>query len=147
MTLYKVIGGALVAFLVGAVALVRWRRELRIRERNGVHPLLLLGIVFVIPGLPNLIMDGEESVFLTMGIIFTLAGIIAQFLTRTPQDSVARKRSLIGSLIGFSVGAAAGAALYLVFGWPLILMILGFGALGLLAGMFVERFYQSRIQA
>ena len=93
MTLYKVIGVALVVLWVGAVALVRWRQEPRIRERNGVHPLLLLGIVFVIPGLPNLIMDGEESVFLTRGIIFTLAGIIAQFLTRTPQDSVARKRS------------------------------------------------------
>ena len=147
MTLYKVIGVALVVLWVGAVALVRWRQEPRIRERNGVHPLLLLGIVFVIPGLPNLIMDGEESVFLTRGIIFTLAGIIAQFLTRTPQDSVARKRSLIGSLIGFSAGAAAGATLSLVYDWPLILMILGFGALGLLIGMFVERFYQSRIQA
>lgn len=147
ITLYMVIGAALVVLLVGAVALIRWRREPGIRDRNRIHPLLLLGIVFLVPGLLNLIMDGEESVFLTMGIIFTLSGIAAQFLIRTPQDSETRRRSLIASLIGFSIGAAAGAALSLVFGWPLILMIVGFGALGLLIGMLLGRFYQSRIQA
>jgi len=146
-TMYIITGLILITLLVGAVVFIRSRRGLRFKERNNLHPLLLLGIIFLIPGLMNLIMDGEESVFLTMGVVFTISGIVAQLLIRTPQESQARKRSLIGSLIGFSVGAAIGAALSLVFDWPLILMIVLLGAFGLLIGMLLGRLYQRRVQA
>jgi len=148
ITMYIIIGLILITLLVGAgVMLLRRRREPRIKDRNNLHPLLILGIVFLVPGLMNLIMDGEESVFLLMGVVFTISGIVAQLLIRTPKESQDRKQILIGSLIGFSVGAAIGAALNLVFNWPLILMIVLFGALGLLIGLLIGRLYQRRIQA
>ncbi len=146
ITIYIVVGLILITLLVGAGVLLLRRRDPKISERNKLHPLLILGIIFLFPGIWNLIMDGEESVFLLMGVVFTISGIVAQYLIKTPKDSQARQRSLIGSLIGFSVGAAIGIALSLFFSWPPILMIVLSIAVGLLTGLLLGRLYQSRLQ-
>lgn len=147
ITIYIIVGLILITLLVGAGVLLLRRRDPKISERKKLHPLLILGIIFLFPGILNLIMDGEESVFLSLGIVFTISGIVAQFLIKTPQDAQVRKRYLIGSFLGISLGAATGAALSLVFGWPWILMVLLSIALGLLTGLLLGRIYESRIQA
>lgn len=146
ITIYIIVGLILSTLLVGAGVLLLRLRDPKISERKKLHPLLILGIIFLFPGLLSLIMDGEESVFLSLGVVFTISGIVAQLLIRVPTDDHGRKHSIIGSLLGFSLGAATGVALSLVFGWPPILMILLLGALGLLAGLLLGRIYQSRIQ-
>jgi hypothetical protein len=60
------------AMILAAIPLVAGtfyfrRHKLRTSTRNKLHPLLILGIIFLFPGLLNLIMDGEESVFLSLG--------------------------------------------------------------------------------
>ena len=146
-TLFIIGGVVLTALLVGTVVMLIRRGEPKIGERKKLHPLLILGIIFLFPGLLNLIMDGEESVFLSMGVVFTISGIVAQLLIRVPTDDHGRKRNIIGSFLGFSLVAVIGVALSLVFGWPPILMIVLFIALGLLTGLLLGRIYQSRIQA
>jgi len=64
--LYIVFGVAFIAVLAGEFALTRWRREPRIVKRDAVHPMPILGIVFLVPGLLDPILDGEGSVFLNM---------------------------------------------------------------------------------
>lgn len=146
ITMYTIIGIALVALLVGAGIYFFRRRELRTSKGERLHPLLILGIIFLFPGLLNLITDGEESVFLSMGIIFTISGVAAQLLIRTRPGDQARRYGLMGSLFGFTIGAAAGAGISLVWGWPLILMIVVLGALGLLVGLLLGNLYWRRIQ-
>ena len=147
VVLYVVIGVAILAVVIGIVALVLKRREPNRVERNSAYPMLTLGIVFLIPGLIALILDGEQTVFLSLGIIFTLSGLAARFLIKTPDDPEARRLTLIGSLIGFTAGGASGAAISLVFDLADIPLIILCGAIGLLAGMVVGRLYQRRSQA
>jgi hypothetical protein len=138
---FIIIGVGLIAALGGVVALIRWRRGPQTREDNKIHPLLILGIVFLIPGLMNLIQDGEFSIFLNMGIIFTLSGLAAQILIKTHNDPDVRKVILLGSLIGLFVGGISGAAIGMIFGWPLPLTIVLFCTAGLLLGMGFGRLY------
>ncbi|MBK5109148.1 MAG: hypothetical protein JJE12_13505 [Anaerolineales bacterium] len=142
-----IIGIALAALPVGAGILYFQRRNLGARRRKNLHPLLILGIIFLFPGIFTLVIDGEESVYLSLGIVFTISGITAQFLQQAPPDDQARRYGLTASLLGFSLGVATGAVLSLVFGWSPILLLVVFGALGLLVGMLLGRFYRRRIQA
>jgi len=133
--LYAVIGVAIVAALVGLVALIRLRWEPRSVKRTAVSPMLMLGIIFLIPGLVNLILDGETSVFLSLGIIFTLSGLVSVYLLKPsifPGDS-AQIRT--GGLIGFLLGGALGAAASMVFGYSSVIAILVSASLGVLVGI------------
>jgi len=136
----------LAAIPLVAGALYFRRHKLRTSAGNKLHPLLLLGFIFLFPGLLNLIMDGEESVFLSLGVVFTISGMTAQFLLQAPPVDQARRYGLTGSLLGFALGAATGTVLSLVFGWSPILLIVVLGALGLAAGMLLARFYRRGIQ-
>ena len=147
IVLYVVIGVALIAIVIGIVAVILKRREPNRVERNSAYPMLTLGIIFLIPGLITLILDGEQTVFLSLGIIFTLSGLVARFLIKTPDDPEVRRLTLIGSLIGFTVGGASGAAISMVFDLPDIPLIILLGAIGLLVGMVLGRLYQRRSQA
>ncbi|MFC1923569.1 hypothetical protein ACFLY4_09820, partial [Chloroflexota bacterium] len=108
---------------------------------------LLLGIIFLVPGLLNLIMDGETSVFLSLGVIFTLSGLVSVYLLKPsifPGDT-AQIRT--GGLIGFLLGGAIGAAVSMVFGYPSVIAILISGSLGVLAGVGVGIIYRRSSQA
>ena len=65
--LYVVIGVALIAIVIGIVAVVLMRREPRRMERNSAYPMLTLGIIFLMPGLITLILDGQQTVFSPWG--------------------------------------------------------------------------------
>jgi len=133
--LYAVIGVAIVAALVGLVALIRLRWEPRSVKRTAVSPMLMLGIIFLIPGLFNLIRDGETSVFLSLGIILTVSGLVSVYLLKPsifPGDS-AQIRT--GGLIGFLLGGALGAAASMVFGYSSVIAILVSASLGVLVGI------------
>jgi LPXTG-motif cell wall-anchored protein len=140
-TLYIVIGVTILAVLGGAVAWVRRRRDPQSGEGNKIHPLLLLGIVFLIPGLMNLIQDGELSGFLNLGIIFTLSGLAAQVLIKNQADPEVRKVILLSSLAGLLLGGMSGAVISMIVGWPFPLTIVLFCTLGLLLGMLFSRLY------
>jgi len=139
--LYVVIGVAIIAVLIGAVAWNRWRRGPQTRQENKIHPLLILGIIFLIPGLMNLIQDGETSVFLNMGIIFTLSGLAAQVLVKTQDDPQVRKVTLLSSLAGLLVGGVSGVAFSMFIGRPFSLTMIIFCTLGLVGGMVFGRLY------
>jgi len=68
----KIIGLALAALPAGAGLLYFQRRNLGARRRKDLHPLLILGIIFLFPGIFTLVIDGEESVYLSLGIVFTI---------------------------------------------------------------------------
>jgi uncharacterized membrane protein YoaK (UPF0700 family) len=145
--LYVVIGVAIIAIMIGIMAVVLMRRTPNRVERNSAYSMLTLGIIFLIPGLITLILDGEPTVFLSLGIIFTLSGLAARFLIKAPDDPEVRRLTLIGSLIGFTVGGASGAVISLVFDLPEIPLIILLGAIGLLTGMVLGRIYRHRCQA
>lgn len=145
-TMYILIGIVIVAILALAVALIRRGREPRNIERSAGRQILILGIVFLIPGLVNLIVDGETSAFLSLGIIFTLSGLVSVFLLKPsifPGDS-AQIRT--GGLIGFLVGGAAGTAVSMFFDIPSVLAILLMASLGVLAGIVIGIIYRRSSQ-
>lgn len=89
-TVYILIGIVIIAVLALVVALIRRGSEPRNVERTAGRQILILGIVFLIPGLLNLILDGETSAFLSLGIIFTLSGLVSVYLLKPsifPGDS------------------------------------------------------------
>ena len=134
------------AIPVGAGMIYFRRRGMLARGGGTLHPLLILGIVFLFPGLLNLILSGEESVFLSLGVIFTISGITAQLLRHTHPEDHSRRCSLTGALLGFAIGAILGALLSLGFGWSPVLLIVISGAMGLLLGSLWGRFYQGGIE-
>jgi hypothetical protein len=136
----------LAAIPVGAGMIYFMRRGLISSGGGTLHPLLILGIIFLFPGILNLILYGEESVFLSLGVIFTISGITSQLLRHTHPEDHARRYSLTGALLGFAIGAILGALLSLGFGWSPILMIVISGALGLLLGSLWGRFYRGGIE-
>jgi Trk-type K+ transport system membrane component len=138
---YVVIGVAIVVVLIGAAAWIRWRRGPMSRDENKIHPLLILGIVFLIPGLINLIQEGEFSSFLNMGIIFTLSGLAAQVLIKNQDDPQVRKVTLLSSLAGLLVGGVSGAVFSVFVEWPNTLTLILFCSLGLVIGMVFGRLY------
>ena len=146
VTVYIVVGVAIVAAIFGLVALMRADRQPRSVERTAIYPMQILGVVFLFPGVLNLILHGENSVFLTLGIIFTFSGLVANLLIRPTQDSGNNRQILVGSMIGFTVGGSVGAAVSMFFELQAALMILIFGAAGLLAGMVVGILQQRRSQ-
>lgn len=135
ITSYIVIGVAVIAVLAGVVFLFLRRGKKRINERDTGRTFLMLGIIFLIPGLFNLIMDGETSIFLSLGIIFTLSGLVSVYLLKPsifPGDT-AQIRT--GGLIGFLLGGVLGAAVSMVFGYPSVIAILVSASLGVLLGI------------
>ena len=135
ITSYIVIGVAVIAVIAGVVALFLRRGKKRPADRDTGRTFLMLGIIFLIPGLFNLIMDGETSVFLSLGIIFTLSGLVSVYLLKPsifPGDT-AQIRT--GGLIGFLLGGAIGAAVSMVFGYPSVIAILVSASLGVLLGI------------
>jgi hypothetical protein len=135
ITSYIVIGVAVIAVLAGVVFLFLRRGKKRTNERDTGRTFLMLGIIFLIPGLFNLIMDGETSVFLSLGIIFTLSGLVSVYLLKPsifPGDT-AQIRT--GGLIGFLLGGVLGAAVSMVFGYPSVIAILVSASLGVLLGI------------
>ena len=135
ITSYIIIGIALIAVLVGVLALFLRRGDRKSTERSAGRQILMLGIIFLIPGLVNLIRDGETSVFLSLGIIFTLSGLVSVYLLKPsifPGDS-AQIRT--GGLIGFLLGGALGAAASMVFGYSSVIAILASASLGVLVGI------------
>ena len=146
ITPYILIGVAVLAVLMAVVALFLRRGKKRTTERDTGRTFLLLGIIFLIPGLLNLIMDGETSVFLSLGVIFTLSGLVSIYLLKPsifPGDT-AQIRT--GGLIGFLLGGALGAAVSMVFGFPSVIAILIAGSLGILAGMGIGLIYRRSSQ-
>lgn len=144
ITSYIVIGVAVIAVLAGVVFLFLRRGKKRINERDTGRTFLMLGIIFLIPGLFNLIMDGETSIFLSLGIIFTLSGLVSVYLLKPsifPGDT-AQIRT--GGLIGFLLGGVLGAVVSMVFGYPSVIAILVSASLGVLLGIaFVMIFRRS----
>ena len=135
ITSYIVIGVAVLAVIAGVVALFLRRGKKRPADRDTGRTFLMLGIIFLIPGLFNLIMDGETSVFLSLGIIFTLSGLVSVYLLKPsifPGDT-AQIRT--GGLIGFLLGGVLGAAVSIVFGYPSVIAILVSASLGVLLGI------------
>ena len=135
ITSYIVIGVAVIAVLAGVVFFFLRRGKKRTNERDTGRTFLMLGIIFLIPGLFNLIMDGETSVFLSLGIIFTLSGLVSVYLLKPsifPGDT-AQIRT--GGLIGFLLGGVIGAAVSMVFGYPSVIAILVSASLGVLLGI------------
>jgi len=135
ITSYIVIGVAVLAVIAGVVALFLRRGKKRPADRDTGRTFLMLGIIFLIPGLFNLIMDGETSVFLSLGIIFTLSGLVSVYLLKPsifPGDT-AQIRT--GGLIGFLLGGVLGAAVSIVFGYPSVIAILVSAGLGVLLGI------------
>ena len=135
ITSYIVIGVAVLAVIAGVVALFLRRGKKRPADRDTGRTFLMLGIIFLIPGLFNLIMDGETSVFLSLGIIFTLSGLVSVYLLKPsifPGDT-AQIRT--GGLIGFLLGGVIGAAVSMVFGYPSVIAILVSASLGVLLGI------------
>lgn len=145
-TVYIVIGVAIAGAIFGFVALIRADRQPRSVEQTAIYPMQILGIVFLFPGVLNLILHGEYSVFLSLGIIFTLSGLVANLLIRPAQDPGNKRQTLVGSLIGFTVGGSLGAAVSMVFEFPPVPLILLVGAVGLLVGMVVGLLQQRRDQ-
>jgi len=140
------IGIVIIAVLALVVALFRRGREPSKLERTTGRQILILGIVFLIPGLVNLISDGETSVFLSLGIIFTLSGLVSVFLLKPsifPGDSTQIRT---GGMIGFLVGGAAGAAVSMFFDVPSVPAILLMAGLGVLAGIVIGILYRRRSQ-
>jgi len=135
ITSYLVIGVLVIVALVGVLAFFLRRGERKSTERSTGRQILILGIIFLIPGLFNLIRDGETSVFLSLGIIFTLSGLVSVYLLKPsifPGDS-AQIRT--GGLIGFLLGGALGGAASMVFGYPSVIAILVAASLGVLVGI------------
>ena len=135
ITSYIVIGVAVIAIIAGVVALFLRRGKKRPADSDTGRTFLMLGIIFLIPGLFNLIMDGETSVFLSLGIIFTLSGLVSVYLLKPsifPGDT-AQIRT--GGLIGFLLGGVLGAAVSMVFGYPSVIAILVSAGLGVLFGI------------
>ena len=132
---YIVIVVAVIAVIAGVVFFFLRRGKKRTNERDTGRTFLMLGIIFLIPGLFNLIMDGETSVFLSLGIIFTLSGLVSVYLLKPsifPGDT-AQIRT--GGLIGFLLGGVLGAAVSIVFGYPSVIAILVSAGLGVLLGI------------
>lgn len=147
ITSYILIGVAVIAVLAGVLALFLRRGKKRTTERDTGQTFLILGIIFLIPGLLNLIMDGETSVFLSLGIIFTLSGLVSVYLLKPsifPGDS-AQIRT--GGLIGFLLGGALGAAASMVFGYPSAIAILISASLGVLVGIAIVIIFRRLSQA
>ena len=147
ITSYILIGVAVLAVLMAVVALFLRRGKKRTTERDTGQTFLLLGIIFLIPGLLNLIMDGETSIFLYLGVIFTLSGLVSVYLLKPsifPGDTTQIRT---GGLIGFLLGGAIGAAVSLVFGYPSLIAILIAGSLGVLAGVGIGIIYRRSSQA
>lgn len=136
----------LAAISVGAGMTYFRQRGLIARGVRTLHPLLILGIVFLFPGILNLILYGEESVFLSLGVIFTISGITSQLLWITHPEDHSRRYSLTGALLGFATGAILGALLSLGFGWSPILLIVISGSMGLVLGSLWGRFYYGGIE-
>ncbi len=140
--LYVVIGFAFLVVLIGIGAVFFLRREPEFVARKPAYPLLTLGIIFLIPGLLTLIIDGERTVFLYMGLVFTLSGIIVRFLIKSKNGFNVSRLILISSLIGFTLGSTSGVAVGMIFDLPEILLIILLGAIGLLAGILFGRLIQ-----
>ena len=136
----------LAAIPVGAGMIYFRRRGLIARGGGNLHPLLILGVIFLFPGILNLILYGEESVFLSLGVIFTISGITAQILRLTHPDDHFKRYILTGALLGYVIGTILGALLSLGFGWSPILLIVISGSLGLLLGTMWGRFYYESIE-
>ena len=147
ITSYILIGVAVIAVLAGVLALFLRRGKKRTTERDTGQTFLILGIIFLIPGLVNLILDGETSVFLSLGIIFTLSGLVSVYLLKPsifPGDS-AQIRT--GGLIGFLLGGALGAAASMVFGYSSVIAILASASLGVLVGIAIVIIFRRLSQA
>ena len=147
ITSYIIIGIALIAVLVGVLALFLRRGDRKSTERSAGRQILMLGIIFLIPGLFNLIRDGETSVFLSLGIVFTLSGLVSIYLLKPsvfPGDS-AQIRT--GALIGFLLGGALGAAASMVFGYSSVIAILVSASLGVLVGIAFVMIFRRLSQA
>jgi hypothetical protein len=146
ITSYLLFGIAIIAVLAGVLYFYSWRGERKIPERKNGRQILILGIIFLIPGLLELILNGETSAMLTLGIIFTLSGLVSVFLLKPsifPGDS---EQIVTGALIGFLLGGALGAAISMVFSYPSVLAILVSGSLGILGGVFLSIFYRRSSQ-
>lgn len=147
ITSYILIGVAVIAVLAGVLAFFLRRGKKRTTERDTGQTFLILGIIFLIPGLLNLIMDGETSVFLSLGIIFTLSGLVSVYLLKPsifPGDS-AQIRT--GGLIGFLLGGALGAAASMVFGYSSVIAILASASMGVLVGIAIVIIFRRLSQA
>ena len=135
ITSYLVIGILVIAALVGVLAFFLRRGGRKSTDRSTGRQILILGIIFLIPGLFNLIRDGETSVFLSLGIIFTLSGLVSVYLLKPsifPGDS---GQIRTGGIIGFLLGGALGAAASMVFGYSSVIAILVSASLGVLVGI------------
>ncbi len=135
ITSYLVIGVLVIAALVGVLAFFLRRGGRKSTDRSTGRQILILGIIFLIPGLFNLIRDGETSVFLSLGIIFTLSGLVSVYLLKPsifPGDS---NQIRMSGLIGLLLGGAIGAAASMVFGYPSVIAILVSASLGVLVGV------------
>lgn len=129
------IGVALVAVLAVIVAFLRRGKESKDSKFSAGYQILILGIVFLIPGLFALIRDGESTAFLSLGIIFTLSGFVTRFLIKPADLSEHRTRITLGLVVGFLVGGALGAAASMVFDLPSVPLILLGITLGSLPGL------------
>ena len=135
ITSYLVIGILVIAALVGVLAFFLRRGGRKSTDRSTGRQILILGIIFLIPGLFNLIRDGETSVFLSLGIIFTLSGLVSVYLLKPsifPGDS---GQIRTGGIIGFLLGGALGAAASMVFGYSSVIAILVSASLGVMVGI------------
>ena len=135
ITSYLVIGILVIAALVGVLAFFLRRGGRTSTDRSTGRQILILGIIFLIPGLFNLIRDGETSVFLSLGIIFTLSGLVSVYLLKPsifPGDS---GQIRTGGIIGFLLGGALGAAASMVFGYSSVIAILVSASLGVMVGI------------
>lgn len=129
------IGIGLVAVLAVVAAFLRKGKEPESGKFSAGYQMLTLGIVFLIPGLFALIRDGESTSFLSLGIIFTLSGLVTRFLIKPADISEQRTRVTLGVVVGFLVGGALGAAASMVFDLPSVPLILLGIVLGSLPGL------------
>ena len=147
ITSYLVIGVLVIAALVGVLAFFLRRGGRKSTDRSTGRQILILGIIFLIPGLFNLIRDGETSVFLSLGIIFTLSGLVSVYLLKPsifPGDS---GQIRTGGIIGFLLGGALGAAASMVFGYSSVIAILASASLGVLVGIAIVIIFRRLSQA
>lgn len=141
MVPYLLIGMVVIAVLVAVLFLIFRKDIAKIDDRMTGRQFLLLGIVFLVPGLISLFLDGETSVFLSLGAIFTFSGLVSRYLLEPATFPGYSVKIRTGALIGLLTGSVIGAALSIVFGYPSVIATVFSAALGVLIGAMVGVIY------
>lgn len=133
------IGVAIFSFVVGVVSLFLAWKDAR-DKKIPLYPMLTLGIVFLFPGIIALILHQEYTIFLSLGIIFSLSGAVARYVSKWASYPKDRSIIFFSSLIGFTIGGVGGAAISMFVNLPDLPLIVLLGTFGLLAGMLFGQF-------